>query len=199
MVSQSVYLDTKRPERGDKLDGRVMEFLHAANYVLIPVTNFHVFQDESGWNTCSLIKFLEHVDADGVLLTGGNDLGVYENRDVTEETLLAWSVKKNLPALGLCRGMQLMGSLGGAFLEEVTNHIKKYHKIDGQILDNVNSYHRFAFKALPSNYKILAKTSDGVIEAFRHAINNWEGWMWHPEREEKFRLVDIQRTQELFR
>ena len=199
MVSQSVYLDLKRRECGDKVDGRVMEFLRAANYVPIPVTNFHIFQDQSGWNKNSLTQFLEHIDPDGILLSGGNDLGVHENRDVTEKTLLAWSLKKHLPALGLCRGMQLMGSLGGAFLEEVTNHIKKYHKIDGQISDNVNSYHRFAFKVLPPNYQVLAKTSDGVIEAFRHAVNNWEGWMWHPEREEKFRAVDLQRIQELFK
>lgn len=198
LVSQAIYIDTKRKEYGDKLDSRIIKFLQVANYLPIPVSNYYIFQDKVEWKTHKLESFLKEIEADGVLLTGGTDLGTHKNRDLTEEILLAWSVNRNVPALGLCRGMQLMGRIGGALLEEVTNHVQTYHTVSGQISDSVNSYHNYAFKSLPQDYKVLSTTSDGVIEAFRHTVKQWEGWMWHPEREKDFRVIDIERTQEVF-
>ena len=199
LVSQSVYSDSKRKEHGDKLDGSIVTFLRVAGYIPIPVSNFHVNQNMSNWDTESLDLFLKGIDFDGLLLTGGNNIGAHENRDLTEKTLLSWALKNHLPALGLCRGMQLMGTLGGGFLQQVSNHVNNYHSISGIICDKVNSYHNLAFKTLPPEYSILAKSSDGVIEAFKHASNRWEGWMWHPERENEIRLNDVRRTRELFR
>jgi putative glutamine amidotransferase len=38
---------------------------------------------------------------------------------------------------------------------------------------------------------------DGVIEAIRHEQFPWEGWMWHPEREEVFNMIDTLRMKRL--
>ena len=198
LVSQSIYDNKERKELGDMLDGRVIKFVRAANYLPIPVSNFYISPADKNLDTHCLQSFLEQVDTAGLILTGGSDIGQNENRDLTEKVLLDWSIEKKLPALGLCRGMQLMGTHGGACLEEVPNHIREYHKINGDIVDYVNSYHRFAFKKLPENYKILAKSVDGIVEALENRANRWQGWMWHPEREEIFRALDIKRLQGIF-
>ena len=42
-------------------------------------------------------------------------------------------------------------------------------------------------------YEILAESEDGIIEAISHKKLPWEGWMWHPEREEQFVTNDKNR------
>ena len=61
-----------------------------------------------------------------------------------------------------------------------------------------NSFHNFALSRCSENYRILAKSEDGVIEAIRHKSLPWEGWMWHPERETTFNYEDINRIKDLF-
>ena len=198
LISQSIYIDPTRNEFGDKIDCKVIRFVQAAEYLPIVLSNYNVALGNYGWDTSVLDKFLNQVHADGILLTGGPEVGVHKNRDVTEKAVLSWAIKKRLPVLGLCRGMQLMGKLEGANLEEVPNHIREYHQLTGILSNTVNSYHKFAFRKLPSCFKILAKSSDGIIEAVQHKKNRWEGWMWHPEREENFRSYDLKRFQRVF-
>jgi putative glutamine amidotransferase len=45
---------------------------------------------------------------------------------------------------------------------------------------------------------VIARSEDGSIEAIRHTSLLWEGWMWHPEREETFASHDIRRLKMLF-
>ena len=40
---------------------------------------------------------------------------------------------------------------------------------------------------------LLAQSEDGNIEAMIHKELPWEGWMWHPEREEIFTKIDHER------
>lgn len=47
------------------------------------------------------------------LLSGGNDIGKIDERDKTERRLLDYASDRALPALGLCRGMQMMALWAG--------------------------------------------------------------------------------------
>lgn len=71
--------------------------------------------------------------ADGLLLLGGHDVnpchydesdhscvGVNDERDDLEFALLTRALKKEIPVLGICRGMQLMNvALGGSLYQDV--------------------------------------------------------------------------------
>ena len=53
----------------------------------------------------------------------------------------------------------------------------------------VNSFHDWGLDNCPPNFEIMARTNDGVIEAIKHKVLPWEGWMWHPERYKNFKII----------
>ena len=135
----------------------------------------------------------------GVILSGGNDIGEFESRDITERYLLDYAFKTKKPLLGICRGMQLMATWAGCGLKKVENHAATYHKIEfNEKILEVNSYHNYAINFCPKNFSVLAKSPDNEIEAIRHNYLNWEGWMWHPEREKIFTKFDLKNLRKIF-
>ena len=46
---------------------------------------------------------------------------------------------------------------------------------------------------------VLGYSNDRVIEGLRHKKLNWEGWMWHPERDKNFNLNLITKARKLFK
>lgn len=146
----------------------------------------------------NLERFIREVDPVGVILSGGNDIGSCEDRDITEQVLLRYALKHQLPALGLCRGMQMMGVFSGVELMDVSGHVRTRHQLVGEIKREVNSYHNLGLSGCPDGFRVLAVAEDGGIEAIRSGALNWEGWMWHPERENPFNLADIKQLQKLF-
>jgi putative glutamine amidotransferase len=46
---------------------------------------------------------------------------------------------------------------------------------------------------------VTAQAEDGEIESIKHSALQWEGWMWHPERETPFNPIDIDRLKALFK
>ena len=63
----------------------------------------------------------------------------------------------------------------------------------------VNSYHNFSIKTCPKDFNITAKSMDGEIEAIKHKKYALEGWMWHPEREEEYKIQDIKNIKRIFK
>lgn len=132
-----------------------------------------------------------------LILTGGENIGAEPLRDDTERSLLSWAEQRDYPALGICRGMQLMAICAGTKLKSVKQHVKQRHALHGDIVREVNSYHEFSLTNCPEGYTVTASAPDGEIEAIRHNRLKWEGWMWHPEREENFDKADQLRLWEI--
>ena len=180
----------------DALDQMLTIWLAEIGFIPIPVPNTLTKVQLNLW--------IEKIDANALVLSGGNDLGEYPNRDRTEGDLLDWAEKHRVPVLGICRGMQFMVKRFGGELVKVANHVGIRHSLEKvihqEILpDVVNSYHDWGLKDCPNQFMVMARTDDGVIEAIRHNSLPWEGWMWHPERETKFHDIDQQRLINLIR
>ena len=144
-------------------------------------------------------SYCENWHVNGLILTGGEDVGDSPLRDETERTLLSWAENKALPVLGICRGLQLMTIAAAGTLNPIDGHIRARHRLQGVYNHEVNSYHAMCLAGCPQGYKVMARGDDGSIEAIRHVRLNWEGWMWHPEREENFSKHDIDAIRRIFR
>lgn len=188
-ISQRMDLILDRNEIRDALDQRLMIFIADCGFMPVPVPNALGER---------IHQWLMVFKPEAIILSGGNEIGQFSERDSTETALLAYARENNFPALGICRGMQMMANLAGATLHRVYGHIKMRHRLIGQISVEVNSYHQYSLSQCPRGYEVLACSTDGEIEAIRHLTLPWEGWMWHPEREEYFQSDDALRIKALF-
>lgn len=143
--------------------------------------------------------FFREIDIDGVVLTGGNDLAVCSAsplstvRDAFEKRLLACSVARQIPVVGICRGMQLIGHYFGSRLVPAKGHGGIRHNVAVQKgsryaslleeIGEVNSYHNYSVADLPECLAVSATAGDGTIEAIEHRELQVFGQMWHCERE----------------
>ncbi|HJT51456.1 MAG TPA: gamma-glutamyl-gamma-aminobutyrate hydrolase family protein [Nitrosospira sp.] len=204
-ISQRVEVWADRGERRDALDQRLCQWLMAVGCVPVPVPNVlstpsKAERDET-W--MGLQSWLLAVKPDAVVLSGGNDIGEALERDNAEHQLLAYAKDRALPALGICRGMQMMVVWANGSLVPVRGHVRTRHRLQvaaspGEWPDEVNSFHNIGLADCPPGFVVTARAEDGTIEAMRHEILPWEGWMWHPERETNFQSLDMNRLQALF-
>ena len=151
-------------------------------------------------NTFSNIKlFLDELNLDGLILSGGDNIGDNEIRDNAEQLILTYAINTNIPIFGVCRGMQLINDFFGGSLSKASNndHVKKSHLID--ILDNdlekiipnnsieVNSFHHNLIHKDNLGKNLIPTATcknDKTIEAFKHKSLAITSVMWHPEREQ---------------
>lgn len=193
-VSQRSEFLRSRNEFRDCLDRRFVEFLTCANLTVVPVPNALV----SGSDGANVIaNWLTRLSPNFIVLSGGGDVGDDILRDKTEKYLIAFAERRQLPLLGICRGMQTLCLQHDCKLEKAFGHVRSRHQLVGEISHEVNSYHNFSIDSCPSDFRIIARSEDGCIEAVRHKFLPWEGWMWHPERERKPNPVDLERLQNL--
>lgn len=196
VVSQRVDYIESRDEMRDSLDSRFVLWLSHVGAQAFPVPNSLLALDALG-------AWLNLLSPDAVVLSGGNNIGDYPERDATEEALLDYAAFIGLPVLGICRGMQMMAQLAGSELERVEGHVAGRHRLvsdaPNDLPAEVNSFHEWRLATCPEEYLTLARTADGSIEAIRHRRYGWEGWMWHPERDTEFDPLSIARAQCLLR
>lgn len=188
-ITQRVDFIEDRDEIRFSLDQNMIRFVESCNFLSASIPNNSVYLDE----------WLNKIEPSGIILSGGNNIGEYLERDCTEERLIWYCEKNSIPLLGICRGMQLLATKYGSSLVKVINHIKKNHQIYGKINKTVNSYHGYSIDNCPNSFNILARAkNDHTIEAIRHENLPWEGWMWHPERVDPFDENDKIRFKNLF-
>jgi putative glutamine amidotransferase len=117
------------------------------------------------------------------------------------------ALEKDLPMLGICRGMQVMnivkgggiyqdiGVQAGTTLKHIQQAPRSYgtHSIfveDNTLLTDlwenkrtvVNSLHHQSCSTLGEGFIVSARSADGLIEAIEHKDNRFAvGVQWHPE------------------
>jgi putative glutamine amidotransferase len=185
-ITQRVAVEPDHQERRDCLDQAWTRFLLACDLYPVPVPN----------NAAAARALCASATIDGILLTGGNDLVTYggdaPERDETEYALLDLAEQRDMPVIGVCRGMQMIQHRLGVKLRPVEGHVTPCQRIriDGRPVE-VNSYHSFAALQTHPPLDAWAFAEDGVIEAVRRADDRLVGVMWHPERMPTFATSDI--------
>ena len=168
-------------------------------------------------DTDAIINTLEHID--GLLLTGGGDYnplyageepspklgGVNAERDLPELLITQLAYNRQIPMLGICRGIQTLAmALGGKVMQDISDVAQVRHSQDADrsepthtvtiepdsTLFNiykedklyVNSFHHQAVSDPGDRFRVTARSSDGIIEAMEsREFKSILGVQWHPE------------------
>ena len=96
--------------------------------------------------------------------------------------------------------MQFLNLYFGGRCTAVVDHVAHDHALIpvAEFVDvlphSVNSYHNHGIdeQELAPGFVVLARDSDGNVEAFQHKTEQIAGIMWHPEREQPIRDVDVE-------
>ena len=199
---------------GDTIDYTFEEYSRAIRHcggapVLIPIAQTKEI----------LQTILERIA--GLLLSGGPDIHpksydeqplpelgeVDEDLDRMELEIAKMAFQRNLPILGVCRGIQVLNvSRGGTLYQDIPtqvqdsiNHLQNVDKtiqthticIERKTLLHrifrrreiwVNGKHHQAIKDLAPDFVVSARARDGIIEAIEHPSRRFVlGVQWHPE------------------
>lgn len=135
------------------------------------------------------VAYFQKWNLNVLILTGGDDIGKYPSRDITEISLLQMANRNNIPIIGICRGMQLIHTYFNGKLEKGIKYFIKNHRNNQHLIvmkQNkyiTNSFHsnKIDEATVHKDFKIVARCdTDNSIEAFEKP--NVLGVMWHPER-----------------
>lgn len=159
----------------DQLEKEYITFFEKLGVELCPVSNFQ--KADVG-------------NADLLILTGGGSINKEQpDRDRLEKALFEQAINKNLPIIGICRGMQYINLLmGGKLSENAELKFQRPNRIDHKIeikneIIKVNNYHNdvIFISDLAKGLNILAEDKENnTVEAFYK--KGMLGVQWHPER-----------------
>ena len=163
----------------------------------------------------TLKNTLDQLDA--LLLSGGGDInplfcgeepvpqlgGINRERDLPELLVTRLAAHRQMPIMGICRGIQTMvTALGGKVQQHISTTIKHSQDADrsepthtvkiasASTLYNiyqcdvipVNSFHHQAVADAGPHFRVSATAADGTIEAIESAEHKpFMGVQWHPE------------------
>lgn len=192
-LTQRVERIPEYGERRDALDQSWTTLLAEAGLLPVPLSN--TVTEER------VAAYVEALSLGGIILTGGNDLtdlagarNTAPERDRFEWALLRACLEREIPVVGICRGMQVINVFMGGSLVPVVGHAGTRHRVvwNGETVE-VGSYHDYGVpeRSLGTGLTISARAEDGTVEAFRHETKALFGLMWHPEREDPFRNADL--------
>ena len=170
----------ERKEIRDSVDQNLLSILIDSNIypILIP-NSFGLYR-----NSKKLIRYLDKIKPNGLLLTGGEDFPKNRLRFNLEKFLFNFFFKKNLPIFGICRGMQMIGILNGVNLKKTKLKVKKkYFLRNGNYKASAKCYFRWELDSIPKNYEKTFTSQNGTVWGIKHNNLRCEGVMFHPERE----------------
>lgn len=169
----------------------------------------------------ALLSTLDHID--GLLLTGGGDINplflgeepleqlhsINHRRDCQELLLARLASDRQIPILGICRGIQVMNAaFGGKLYQDMgaqagVTCLKHDQQLDRSYASHtvriergttlarlfpdcevlpVNSFHHQAVSEPAPGFRVCARAADGIIEAIEStAYKSMLGVQWHPE------------------
>ena len=170
-------------------------------------------------DTDTIVNTLSRID--GLILSGGGDFnplwtgeepspklgGINKERDLPELLITRLAYNRQIPMLGICRGIQTLAiALGGEVAQDISDKATVKHSQNadrsepthslrierGSVLDDiyvsyprplrVNSFHHQAVKAPGDKFRVVAKATDGIIEAIESTeFKSILGVQWHPE------------------
>lgn len=162
-------------------------------------------------NESNVDSYFEQLPIERVILSGGNDVDpqmygeirkegmpIATERDKTEKRMIELAMQKNIPILGICRGMEFLNVYFGGKLITIKSvfgegahlpgkdhplHILKNLEILGKEV-TVNSFHNQGLtqKELSPQLLPFAVSEEGLVEGFYHNSLPIVGIIWHPER-----------------
>ncbi len=136
-----------RHERWDCLDQKWGQLLSSLGYLPLPLFNSIERTD----------TYLDALELDGVILTGGNHLGTAERgsievvgnvsdvlsgslsgslsghapeRDRFEYRVIEYCLRKKISLFGFCRGLQIIAHYFGAKVVPIADHVRKNHVVN---------------------------------------------------------------------
>ena len=165
----------------------------------------------------TLVNTLDRIDA--LILSGGGDInplfggdepsprlrGINQKRDLPELMITRLAYNRQIPILGICRGIQTLAvALGGKVAQDISIQASIKHSQDADRAEQthsvkifedsllyglygkekiyVNSFHHQAVKETGDKFRVVAKSSDGIIEAMESSeFKSIIGVQWHPE------------------
>lgn len=159
---------------------------------------------------------------DGLIVTGGGDVAperygaerhdktdpLNAMRDAWEDALLAAAIDREVPFLGICRGLQVLNvNRGGTLLQHLPDVVgdDRYNKgggnfatnsveidegtelsglLDGDRKLDVKSYHHQAVQDVGAGLRVTARSGDGTIQALElEGVPFGVAVQWHPEED----------------
>ncbi len=166
-----------------------------------------------------LMNTLDHIDA--LILSGGGDINplyageepvpglhaINQERDLPELLITRLAYNRQLPILGICRGIQTLAvALGGKVCQDISATVKHSQDADrsepthsvaveeDSTLFNiykeqqqcstlyVNSFHHQAVSEPGDRFRVVARAKDGIVEAMESSeMKSIIGVQWHPE------------------
>ena len=202
LTSEAIHLPARQSPRGAYCGVAYSEAIEMAGGVpfILPLTR----------EPAILRQLLDQCA--GLLLIGGGDVShkfyaprmmarqratfrsVDEIRDEMEIFLTHEALRRELPVLGICRGMQVMNvALGGTLVPDLPGH-RRDHPVRwdatsqiftavGAPATPVNSSHHQALDRVADELRVTAWAPDRVIEAVEHRSGKFFcGVQFHPER-----------------
>jgi putative glutamine amidotransferase len=167
---------------------------------------------------------------DGLILAGGHDVdpaaygasphpatnSIVPARDRAEIALVARAIERDMPVLGICRGMQVMNvALGGTLSQHLPDELgHEHHRAHpgsfdgsdhqvrltdgslaalaaGELIHNTKSHHHQGIESVAESFEV---TGYSVLDDLPEAIEAPDrrfvlGVQWHPEADEHSRVI----------